>query len=368
MADHAPATSFVELLSHEIHSLQRAFHPREFPAGHVIFSEGDVGDGIYIVEEGTVEISAAVSGGAPRIFAHLQPRAFFGEMAVVDKRTRSATATAETETRVSFIPRDDILTALQGSPELLIALMQEFSHRMREFERRYLQEVLQAERLALVGRFAQSIVHDFKNPLNMIGFAADVGCAEDATSEMRIETNTLIRKQVDRLANMISELLEFTQGSQRSAVLVPTDYGVFISQMLTDIRPEAAEKNVEIECTNDGAGILIPMDETRLLHVFYNLIHNAIDVMPKGGKLMLRFQVGAREVVTELEDSGSGIAPEIASRLFEPFATHGKTHGTGLGLSICKRIIEDHHGTIHARSEPNRGAVFYFTLPRAAAM
>src|SRR5207244_5155342 len=102
---------------------------------------------------------------------------------------------------------------------------------------------------------------------------------------------------------------------------------------------------------------------TRLLHVFFNLINNAIDVMPDGGKITLRFRCTDNEVLTEVEDSGPGIAPEIASRLFEPFATHGKAHGTGLGLSICKRIVEDHKGQIRARSEPQRGAVFSFTLP-----
>jgi len=68
-------------------------------------------------------------------------------------------------------------------------------------------------------------------------------------------------------------------------------------------------------------------------------------------------------VVTEIEDTGPGIAPEIADQLFEVFATHGKAHGTGLGLSICKRIIEDHHGWIEARNECGRGAVFAFGLP-----
>ena len=69
-------------------------------------------------------------------------------------------------------------------------------------------------------------------------------------------------------------------------------------------------------------------------------------------------------MVTEIEDSGRGIAPEIAGQLFEAFATHGKAHGTGLGLSICKRIIEDHQGWISARNQPGRGAVFSFGLPR----
>jgi two-component system sensor histidine kinase DctS len=85
--------------------------------------------------------------------------------------------------------------------------------------------------------------------------------------------------------------------------------------------------------------------------------------MTEGGKITLRVLPKDTEVVTEIEDAGPGVAPEIAEQLFEAFATHGKAHGTGLGLSICKRIIEDHHGWISARNEPGRGAVFSFGLP-----
>ncbi len=85
--------------------------------------------------------------------------------------------------------------------------------------------------------------------------------------------------------------------------------------------------------------------------------------MPDGGVVTFRFQATPQEVATEIEDSGKGIAPEIASRMFEPFATYGKAQGTGLGLSICRRIVEDHRGRIFARTEPGRGAIFVFTLP-----
>jgi signal transduction histidine kinase len=86
--------------------------------------------------------------------------------------------------------------------------------------------------------------------------------------------------------------------------------------------------------------------------------------MPDGGVIKLRFQVTDREVLTELEDSGKGIAPEILERLFEPFATYGKASGTGLGLSIAKRIIQEHGGCISARNSVSGGAVFSFMLPR----
>ena len=86
--------------------------------------------------------------------------------------------------------------------------------------------------------------------------------------------------------------------------------------------------------------------------VVKELVENALDA-------------GARSVHVEIEDTGPGIAPEMAGKLFEVFATFGKAHGTGLGLSICKRIIEDHRGRIWARQEPGRGAIFCFALPLA---
>jgi signal transduction histidine kinase len=85
--------------------------------------------------------------------------------------------------------------------------------------------------------------------------------------------------------------------------------------------------------------------------------------MPLGGKITIRFGLAGQKVTTELEDSGSGISPEIADRLFEPFATYGKSRGTGLGLSICKRIIQDHRGAIYAKNSARGGAIFGFSLP-----
>ncbi len=87
--------------------------------------------------------------------------------------------------------------------------------------------------------------------------------------------------------------------------------------------------------------------------------------MPEGGRVFIRCQTRPNEIVTEIEDTGPGIAPEIAEHLFEPFATYGKENGTGLGLSISRRVMEDHQGWIKARNEPGRGAIFSFGLPRA---
>ena len=352
------------MLANELPSLKQTGRPFVFSSGQIIFREGYVWDGLYLVDEGCVEISANAGGQERRVLARLGPNSIFGEMAVIDDELRSATATAETDTRLTFVGREAVLGVLKQYPEWLTGLLRELTNRVRTVDRRYLDEILQAERLSLIGRFAQGIVHDFKNPLNIIGMAAELVGEDDLSPKDRGEAKMQICRQVSRLTNMINEVLEFTRGSQAPAALAAADYGLFVEEILGDLQTEAAERRIAIECENLPRGIPAALDRRRLPHVFHNLFNNAMDFMPDGGKIMLRFCVTEDEVTTDVEDSGPGIAPDIVGKLFEPFATFGKAKGTGLGLSICKRIIEDHRGRIAARSEPGRGAIFSFTLPR----
>ena len=340
---------------------------REFPHDHIIFKEGDVGDGMYVLRSGAVQISAVVGQGERKPLARLNPGDYFGEMALVDNEPRSASANAEGETSVFYLPRELVLKLLERSPNLAVQLIREFSHRMRAFNKRYVDEALQAERLALVGRFARTIVHDFKNPLNVIGLAAEMAAMESATPALRASAVTRILRQVDRLSNMISELLEFTRGSHNSIVPALTSYGAVVRDILEDLRPECGEKHVEIVC-KELPNVDLLIDPQRLTHVFFNLVHNACDaMMPDGGKIFFRFTRRPNEFVTEIEDTGKGIAPEVLPHLFEAFATYGKSNGTGLGLSICKKIINDHKGHIEASNHPGGGALFTFGLPLPAA-
>jgi len=257
-----------------------------------------------------------------------------------------------------------MLRLVERSPTLAMALLREISNRLREFNRQYLSEVLQAERLTILGRFARSIVHDLKNPLNIIGITAEMAGMDEISPGFKLEARARIRKQVDRISDLISEILEFTQAPSHSAVvLAPGDYALFLQQLIEELRPELELKAVSLELEGSLPQVELLLDPKRLRRVFYNLIHNATDAMPEGGKIKLRVNRTETGLVTEIEDGGPGIAPQIEGQLFKVFATHGKAHGTGLGLSICKRIIDDHQGWISARNEPGRGAVFSFGLP-----
>ena len=355
---------FCDLPPADLAKVRKVTQERSFSHNQSIFQEGDPGDGIYVVKEGTITLAKVVAHGEARPLSQAAEGDLFGEMAVLDDNMRSLSAVADGKAVVYFISRSDLLELLGRTPRLAAAIVREISKRIRDFNDKYTKEVLEAERLSLVGRFANSIVHDLKNPLNIIGISADMACMPSATAESRQVSKVRIRKQVDRITNMVNELLEFAQGSSTNFIPARLDYSAFVLQLIEEIQPEAALKSVKVEYVNQPPATLVEINPQRLARVFHNFIGNAADAMPGGGKVRLSFSINSEPaVVTELHDTGKGIPPQMLDRLFQAFATYGKASGTGLGLAICKRIIQDHQGAVFARNAPEGGAVFGFTLP-----
>jgi signal transduction histidine kinase len=362
MASH-PIKNPDRSLSEELLALGPEGEPRVFQPNQVIFAAGDPGDGFYVVESGRVRISAVVGDNEPRVLALISAGDFFGEMAVVDDAPRSATATADVETKAFYINREKLLQLLDRQPSLARIIIREFSIRMRALNQKYLDEIIQAERLAAVGRFAGTIVHDFKNPLAVISMAAELACFESTTPLMRRKAQLRIAQQVERMSNMLGELIEFTKPSGHRPNLRPMNFASFMKPLVEELAQECTERGVTLVLQNQPPELSVQIEPQRLLRLFYNLTNNAIDEMPNGGNIFLRFLPIASHLQIEVEDTGKGIAPEVASSLFQPFATYGKATGTGLGLSICRKIVEDHGGKIWAESTPGKGATFVFTLP-----
>ncbi len=360
MADSAHMHSFGELFATEFQDLQKTAQMRSYDSGDVIFSEGDPGDGFYIVEHGEVEISGQIGSEERKVLARVTDGAVFGEMAVLDDGPRSATAIAKSTLQVHFLSREELFIVLPQKPELTFRLLRELTRRIRASN----QEILQAERLAIIGRFARTIVHDFKNPLNVIGLAAEMSCGDWADDESRKSSLERINRQISRMTNMLNELLEFTRGTSHTLILRSTDYARYITDLIQELRADVEVRKIKLELENEPPTINLQLEPQRFSHLVFNLVNNAADEMPGGGTIYFRFEESAGAVTTHVRDTGKGIAPEIAAKLFEPFATHGKSHGTGLGLSICKKIVEDHGGRIWAETAPEGGAIFSFSISK----
>lgn len=356
---------FRNLAPDELKMLRAIAKEISIASGRPLFHEGDPGDGVYVIRNGLVEISATTHDKQSKVLSRLGPGEIFGEMAVIEDCPRSATATALRDTKLFFLPRHEMLALLQRSPAFAFNTLQEISRRLREFDRRHLQETVQAERLAILGNFARGIIHDLKTPLTIISLSTDLACMDGATAESRAQAQDRIHKQINLINSMVGDILEFTRGHSSKVNLPAARYTDFIAETLAEMCAGLEEKSVRIKLENSAPQAKAAFDPSRLRRVFFNLISNATDAMSGGGKIFVRIRVEKNEIITELEDTGSGIAPQIADKLFQPFATFGKSRGTGLGLSICKKIIEDHHGCIWIRNEPKRGAIFCFSLPLA---
>jgi signal transduction histidine kinase len=354
---------FRQLPRVELQALRLITRERHFDTGQQIFSAGAIGDGVYFVKAGLVEISAGSE--TRRVFSQLGPGEIFGEMAIIEHRPRSATATAVQPTDVYFLPRGEMLPFIERSPGVAVALLRQISSRLRDFNQHYVRDLVQAESLAVIGRFAQGIVHDLKNPLSIISLSSEIFEMPNIPPAIRAKAQSRIRKQVERIGDMVSDILIFTEAKHSAPARQIADYPAFISELYGDLCAEVELKSAQVELQNLPPAVAVRFEPRRLSRVFFNLVHNAADAMPNGGKIFIRFHLNATELLTEIEDTGAGIAPEIADHLFQPFATHGKAKGTGLGLSICKKIVEDHGGRIFVRSEAGHGAIFSFTLPLA---
>jgi len=211
----------------ELLDLREISREKQFASGAQIFREGDLGDGLYVIKEGLVEIVHTVGAEVRHVFSQLGPGEIFGEMAVIEERPRSATALAVKDTRLYFIPREEMRALLKNSPGLAFNFLHEISRRLREFDQRHLRELVQAESLAVIGRFAQSIVHDLKNPLSIIGLSSEIFSMSTVSPEIRAKAQSRIRKQVERINDMVSDILIFTRNAKTDTETKPADYRAF---------------------------------------------------------------------------------------------------------------------------------------------
>jgi len=356
---------FSQLNRQELATLRQIVREQSYARDQEIFKEGAEGDGLYVLKEGLVEISALIGPGQRRVFSKIPPGDIFGEMAVLDDKPRSASAIAVEPTLVYFLPRNEFLHLMDQSPGMARCALREISRRLREFDHQYLREVFQAEGLAAIGRFAGSVVHDLRNPVHLIGLATETFCMASSTPETRQRAKEIIRQQIENIKELVDEILAVSQGSPSDIVLSPGSYATFLTELFDEVRSSPTLRSAKLEFQSPPPEALVHVNPRRLRRVFLNLLQNAATVTPEEGVISLRFHVTSTEVVSEIKDSGPGIAPEVADHLFSAFASYGKLHGTGLGLFICKRIIDEHHGWISARNEPGGGAVFAFGLPLA---
>jgi signal transduction histidine kinase len=354
---------FSSRFANELLKLQKTGLLRRVPAGSNVFEEGDAGDGLFLVERGRIVLTTKIDQGRGRIINRVEAGDYFGEMALLDDGSRSATATAEMDSIVSFIPKCDVMELLKHSPTIVFDMLREFSQRMRATNRQVIEEVVDAERIGLLGRFSQSFAHDMKNPLAGIAMGAELLAEGDLLPELRKQISGQLVRQARRVAMMTEEMLAISRGAKPMLDLRPVNLADYLQKRLDEFRIDFRSRRLDISFENLPPDLTMQFDPNRLEQALLNLLHNSADVLPAGGRVVLRFETLENAVAIEIEDNGPGISKERIEQVFQPFFTFGKTRGTGLGLSICRRVLEAHGGSIRALHQTGRGAIFRLELP-----
>ncbi len=226
---------------------------------------------------------------------------------------------------------------------------------------RLVEDRVRTERTLLMGQMARVIVHDLRSPMSAVRGLAQLlrdRAPEGDPSRPHLET---IMTEVDRLTRLTGDLLQFSREApplQRQ----PSGLADLIRQTLKTL--EAALQRSKIVPTLDlDEKAIASVDAARIVRVLHNLIANAMDAMPSGGRLTLRCALEGRTALLQVRDAGRGMPPEVLRRVCEPFFTHGKANGTGLGMAIVRKIVDEHHGEIRIESAPDRGTCVTLRLP-----
>jgi signal transduction histidine kinase len=288
---------------------------------------------------GTLLVSIAVALYARR---NLKP------LAVVTERAKSVA-------RGDLTPRSVV-----ASNDEIGELAQTFENMVAAIARAN-EQLLASERLATIGKMAAHVTHEVRNPLSSI--ALNLELLEDDLRGNAEASGLLraIRAEVDRLTALSEQYLSVAR--QQPLMLEEEDVGQVVGEAVEFSKGDLARHGVELAFHTDPDLPPARLDESQLKQAVFNLIRNAREAMPSGGRVELvvcRADGGGIDVI--VDDEGSGIDDEARARLFEPFFTT-KKHGTGLGLAITRQIVEAHGGAIACEARPRSGTRMRIHLP-----
>jgi signal transduction histidine kinase len=238
--------------------------------------------------------------------------------------------------------------------------------RMRNNLLRTQQDLLDAERLATIGRMASSISHDLRHSLAAIVANAEFLCESRLSPDQREELYGEVRIAVNQMTDLIDSLLEFS----RTRESLRPSYGSVrdsVEHVVQAIRSHPEFHNVQIAISEQGNSVGW-FDPKRLERALYNLLLNACEaVVSSAGSILVELREIRHGAEIRVSDNGHGIPEAIRGKLFEPFVSLGKENGTGLGLTVVQKIVQDHGGDIAVEKTSSQGTVFRLNLPLSSA-
>jgi two-component system, NtrC family, sensor histidine kinase HydH len=221
------------------------------------------------------------------------------------------------------------------------------------------------DRLANLGMLSAGMAHEIKNGMVAVKTFVDLLLEKNQDAEL----GEVVRHELDRINAIVTQMLRIAAPASTNFKTVRVHE--LLDHSLRLLQPQVSGKLIAVKKNYRAEADAVRGDDAQLQQTFMNLLLNALEAMGPNGTLAIGTEMadgenGARVLQIQIQDSGMGISPENLARLFEPFFTT-KKNGTGLGLAICRRIIHEHHGSIHAQSEAGKSSRFSISLPVSVA-
>ncbi len=237
--------------------------------------------------------------------------------------------------------------------------------RMRDSLRTTQQRLLEAERLATIGRMASSISHDLRHPLTAVLANAEFLAEAELTPAQREELYQEIRVAVNRLTDLVDSLLELSRPAE-SLNIADTPVERTISRAIELLRSHRQFQNITVAIESSGLHTA-QVDPRKMERVFYNLLLNACQAAQLGGRHVgVSIAEHDGDLRIRISDDGPGVEASIRDKMFQPFVSFGKENGTGLGLTIAQKIVQDHNGVLQLESSIRGQTIMQIVLPRVS--
>jgi PAS domain S-box-containing protein len=289
-----------------------------------------------------------------------------GEIQLVDPETGQPLTLSVTATEVV----DEL-----GHVRAVVSVMHDLSA-LRELERRRVeQQLFESEKLAAVGRLAAAVAHEINNPLEAIKNALYLLVSRNDPDDPNRRFLEIANKETARVSAIIRQMLGFYR---TTTAMSPTDVNGIIEEAIALLERQMRQRHITVAAKLDSGLPHIYASGDQLKQVFLNLLLNAQEAMPRGGTISVstrvpresdaEFVLAGKQVLVQVQDSGTGISEENLRHIFEPFfSTKREGKGTGLGLWVSQGIVQHHGGQMKVRSRPGRGTTFTIALPIGGA-
>lgn len=372
--------AFPGIQAKEIQHIVNSGEVHTYPPEAVLCREDQLEMLFYILLEGEVCVTKKINAGETRVLHHLQAGDFFGEMAIIQNSSRSATVTTTQTCTVLEIGKEAFNALMTGCASIPVAMVREVTRRLRENDQMAVDDLrIKAREIANAYQslaeqdyarreFLSTIVHELRTPLMAsTGFLQVIRLGILQGEALNTALDTVARNLQD-IMSLVNDILFLQEMDLILPEFQPVDLGTVVMNAIDKQRNQAENSKINLTLHISPGLPTVIADAKSLERAINAILDNAIKFSPNGGNVRIEVDHNRQNIWVSFEDEGVGISssaiPHIFDRFYHTDEIDGHTfRGAGLGLSIARQVIEQHHGEIQVESEVNKGSKFSVLLP-----